>query len=120
MSKSAIRCILHKIPNRPLPFCVYVLFSQKDLFLYIGFTTHIENRLKNHNTGGTKSTSYRRPLALIFCAFYLFEKDARNREMYFKPTAGKKAIKYMLNGTLEKLGYAGKKIEMGFDSDDSE
>jgi putative endonuclease len=103
----------------PLPFCVYILFSQKDLFLYIGFTTNIQNRLTNHNAGGTKSTSPRRPLELIFCEFYVFEKDARNREMYFKTTSGKKAIKYMLNGTLEKMGYAGKKMEMGFELDDS-
>ena len=39
--------------------------------------------------------------------------------MYFKTTAGKKAIKYMLNGTLEKMGYAGKKIEMGDELDES-
>lgn len=104
----------------PLPFCVYVLFSHKDAFLYIGSTTNIENRLKNHHAGGTKSTSYRRPLELIFCEFYLFEKDARNREMYFKTTAGKKAIKYMLNGTLLRKGYAGKKIDMGFESDDTD
>jgi hypothetical protein len=47
-------------------------------------------------------------------------QDALNREMYFKTTDGKKAIKYMLNGTLDKMGYAGKKIEMGFESDESD
>jgi putative endonuclease len=53
----------------------------------------------------TKSTAPRRPLELIFCEFYLFEDDARKREMYFKTTAGKKAIKLMLGSTLLKLGY---------------
>jgi putative endonuclease len=43
----------------PLPFCVYVLFSEKDLFLYIGYTTNLEQRINNHNSGGTKSTSAR-------------------------------------------------------------
>ena len=33
------------------------------------------------------------PLELVFCEFYLFEADARKREMYFKTTAGKKAVK---------------------------
>ena len=103
-----------------LPFCVYFLFSRKDLFLQIGFTSNIENRIKNHNAGGTKSTSNRRPLDLIFCEFYLFEEDARKGELYFKTTAGKKAIKYMLSGTLEKMGYAGKSIELGFELDYSE
>lgn len=89
----------------PLPYCVYILFSRKDLLLYIGYTTNIEERVKNHNLGKTKSTAHRRPLELIFCEFYLFEADARRREMYFKTTAGKKAIKLMLGGTLLKFGY---------------
>jgi len=90
----------------PLPFCVYILFSHKDHFLYTGFTTNIEERVKNHNDGKTKSTAPRRPLELIFCEFYLFEADARKREMYFKKTAGKKAVKIMLRETLLKLGYS--------------
>lgn len=89
----------------PLPYCVYILFSHKDHHLYTGFTTNIEQRVKNHNDGQTKSTAPRRPLELIFCEFYLFEADARKREMYFKTTAGKKAIKLMLGGTLLKFGY---------------
>lgn len=58
----------------PLPFCVYILFSQKDLYLYIGFTTNIQNRLLSHNAGGTKSTSSRRPLELIFVSFIYLKK----------------------------------------------
>ncbi len=89
----------------PLPYCVYILFSHKDHLMYTGFTTNIEERIKNHNDGKTKSTAPRRPLELIFCEFYLFETDARKREMYFKTTAGKKAVKLMLGGTLMKFGY---------------
>ena len=59
----------------------------------------------NTDLGKTKSTAPRRPLELIFCEFYLFEADARRREMYFKTTAGKKAIKLMLGETLITLGY---------------
>ncbi|MEO5641808.1 MAG: GIY-YIG nuclease family protein [Bacteroidia bacterium] len=88
-----------------LPYCVYILFSQKDHLLYTGFTTNIDERVRNHNDGRTKSTAPRRPLDLIFCEFYLFEEDARKREMYFKTTAGKKAVKLMLGGTLLKFGY---------------
>ena len=71
-----------------LPFCVYILFSEKDNLLYTGFSTNLENRIKNHNDGGTKSTAYRRPLKLIFCEFYLYEEEARKREKYFKTTIG--------------------------------
>jgi putative endonuclease len=89
----------------PLPYCVYVLFSHRDLLLYTGFTTNVVERITNHNNGKTKSTASRRPLELIFCEFYLFETDARKREMYLKTAAGKKAIKLMLGNTLLKLGY---------------
>lgn len=88
-----------------LPYCVYVLLSEADRLLYIGFTGNIENRIRNHNSGGTKSTSFRRPLKLIFCEYYLFKEDALKRERYFKTTAGKKALKLMLGTTLDKLEY---------------
>lgn len=91
--------------NTHLPFCVYILFSEKDHLLYIGYSANLEKRIETHNAGGNKSTAYRRPLKLIFCEYYLFEVDARKREMYFKTTMGKKAIRLMLAGTLEKLGY---------------
>jgi len=107
--------LLFLIMQIPLPYCVYVLFSEKDLFLYIGYTTNLEQRIQNHNSGGTKSTAARRPLQLIFCEYYLFEFDARKRELYFKTTSGKKALKFMLNKTFDTLGYKGSKIEMGYD-----
>lgn len=103
--------------NMPLPFCVYILFSEKDHLLYIGFTSNLERRIEQHNAGFTKSTSCRRPLKLVFCEHYLFENDARKREMYFKSTAGKKAIKLMLNSTLEKLGYKRPKMEYLYDEE---
>ena len=91
----------------PLPFCVYILFSEKDNLLYIGFTSDLERRFAQHNSGHSKSTAFRRPLKLIFCEFYLFEEDARKRESYFKTSMGKKAIRLMLTSTLFKLNYRG-------------
>lgn len=107
--------------NVPLPYCVYILFSQKDHLLYIGYSANLVKRVETHNAGGNKSTAYRRPLKLIFCEFYLFEEDARKREMYFKTTMGKKAIKLMLACTLEKLGYKNQRsssVEILYYNDD--
>lgn len=87
-----------------LPYCTYVLLSKKDKQFYIGYTTHLENRIKNHNEGKTKSTAPRRPLMLIFAEFYLSKTDAMRREKYFKTTAGKKALKLMLIETRKDLG----------------
>ena len=108
----------------PLPYCVYVLFSQKDALLYIGFSSNLPKRLKKHSTGGVKSTASRLPLELVFCEFYIFKKDAMKRERYFKTGMGKKAIKLMLVSTLRSLGYKGglkdKELPVLFDERDGE
>ena len=103
-----------------LPYCVYILFSEKDRYLYTGYSANLAVRLETHNSGGSKSTAPRRPLKLIFCEYYLFQEDARRREMYFKTPMGKKAIKNMLRDTLGKLDYKGSMKELIIDSDTEE
>ena len=88
-----------------LPYCVYVLQSQRDLLLYHGFTTNLEQRIRNHNAGKTISTSKRMPLRLIFCEYYLSRKDAMRREKYFKTTQGKRMLRLMLRNTLKEIRY---------------
>lgn len=102
-----------------LQHCVYILFSKKDHLLYVGHSSNLKKRVVDHNEGKTKSTASRRPLELIFCEYYLFKEDAIKREKYFKTSMGKKAIKLMLNSTLEKLDYKnkGRKIEIIFEED---
>jgi putative endonuclease len=88
-----------------LPFCVYVLQSEKDLLLYHGFTANIEKRIKGHNAGRTISTSKRRPLKLVYCEFFLSKKDAMRREAYFKTSTGKRMLKLHLRDTLKQINY---------------
>ena len=92
-----------------LPYCVYVLLSEVDHLLYIGYTTNIEKRLLDHNKGGTKSTASRRPLKLIFCEQYISKLDAQRRDKYLKTTAGKKGLKLMLRETYNELHYVRRK-----------
>jgi putative endonuclease len=86
-----------------LKHCVYILYSLKDHKLYIGYTTNLERRLTEHFQGRSKSTAPRRPLRLIFCEYYLSEKDALRREKYFKTTAGKKTLRLMLRESLKEI-----------------
>lgn len=88
-----------------LPYCVYILFSQKDLFLYTGYTSNLDQRIEQHNEGKNKSTAYRRPLICIFAEYFLFKEDAIRREGYFKTSMGKKAIRLMLTSSLIRMGY---------------
>jgi len=77
-------------------YFVYVLQSEKDKKLYIGYTNNVEKRLKEHNNGKVQSTKPRIPLKLIFYEAYLNQKDALRREDYFKSTKGKRTLKIML------------------------
>ena len=106
--------------NTLLPYFVYILFSQKDHLLYIGYSSNLEKRVADHNSGNTKSTAHRRPLQLIFCEGYLYKEDAMKREAYFKTTAGKKAIRYMLSSTLLKLGYVPLLHNLSFEFENNE
>ena len=88
-----------------LPYCVYVLQSEKDLLLYHGYTTNLKNRLIDHNRGKTKSTSKRRQLHLIYCEFFINKSDAKRREKYFKTSQGKRMLKLLLRKTLLDIKY---------------
>ncbi len=63
---------------------VYILKSLKDKRLYIGYTSDLKLRYKEHCDGKVKSTKDRRPLELIYYEAYKSKRDAQNREIYLK------------------------------------
>lgn len=65
-------------------FYVYVLQSDKDKKLYIGFTNDLKKRLREHVQGKSLSTQSRRPLRLVYYESYASSEDARNRESRLK------------------------------------
>jgi putative endonuclease len=67
---------------------IYVLRSLKDGRLYTGYTTNLENRLRDHETGHTKSLRHRRPLKLVYYEEYRTKKEATDRERFFKTPEG--------------------------------
>ena len=84
-------------------YYVYILYSQKDKKLYKGFTSDLNRRLKEHNFGKNTSTSYRRPLKLVYYEAYLIKKDAEFREKYLKTSMGKRVVKKQLRYLLDFL-----------------
>lgn len=77
-------------------FYVYVLKSLHHDFIYIGFTTDLKERFKEHNSGKSKSTKPYLPYDLIHYEAYKSEKDAKRREAYLKTNRGKTTLKTML------------------------
>ncbi len=77
-------------------YYVYILQSSKNNSLYIGYTSDLRKRFKEHNEGKSLATKPFRPYKLIFYEAFLNEIDAKNREEYLKSGYGRKTIKKML------------------------
>jgi len=84
-------------------YYVYVLRSQVDGKMYIGYTVNLRNRLQEHQNGEVLSTKPRRPFELIFYEGYKCEEDAKRRERYLKTSRGKSPLRMMLRDSLNEL-----------------
>ncbi len=86
-------------------YYVYVLLSEKDKRLYIGYTNDVKNRLNKHNNGFVRATKNRRPLKLIYCEVYVDLSDAKRREEFLKGGKGHSELKIQLQNTFKKVKY---------------
>ena len=77
-------------------YYVYLLQSLKNKSFYIGYTSDLKKRLKEHNSGESQATKTFRPYKLIFYEAFLNRVDAKNREEYLKGGYGRKTIKVLL------------------------
>ena len=83
-------------------FYVYILHSESDRGLYIGFSTDLRRRIKEHNEGRAFATSFRGPWRLIYYEAYLDEEDAQGRERYLKSGSGRRFLMKQLSHYLAK------------------
>jgi len=77
-------------------YYVYVLQSLKDKSLYIGYTSDLKKRFKEHNEGKSLATKPFKPYKLIFYEAFLNRIDAKDREVYLKSGYGRRSIKKLL------------------------
>jgi len=81
-------------------FYVYVIQSQKDKSLYIGYTVNLRKRVERHNNGLSLATRPKRPYMLLFYEGFVNKMDAKHREEYLKSGFGLRSLKKMLKHTL--------------------
>ncbi len=98
---------MHRLVRHPKPkqmdfSYVYILKSKTKNFLYVGFTTNLKRRFKEHNKKQELSTKYYAPFDLLFYEAYQNIKDAKRREKYLKTTKGKTTLRSMLKEALKK------------------
>ncbi len=83
-------------------FYVYILQSEKDGSLYIGFSSDLRKRVIKHNKKQVTSTKDKAPWKLIYYEAYLERRDATGRETFLKSGAGWRFIKKQLKHHFEK------------------
>ena len=74
-------------------YYTYILKSEIDNKLYIGWTTNLNTRLIKHNRGLVKATVSRKPLKLVYYEACLSKEKAVAREKYFKTGYGRNFLK---------------------------
>lgn len=65
-------------------YFVYLLQSEKDNSIYLGYTENLKRRLKEHNSGGSNFTKTKKPWTLIYCECFRIKQDAITREKKLK------------------------------------
>ena len=81
-------------------YYTYILYSLKDGGYYIGFTSNLKLRLKEHAKRSVKSTKFRTPFKLIHYEYFIDENDAKAREEFLKSGFGREQIRKMLKRTI--------------------
>ncbi len=76
-------------------FFVYILKSEKDKSLYIGYTSDLRKRFKEHNSGLVRSTKSKKPWQIVYYEAYASRQDAIKREENLKLRA--KALRQLKN-----------------------
>ena len=83
-------------------FYIYILQSQKNKELYIGYTADLKKRIKEHNQGLNFSTKRYMPWDIIYYEACLEESDAKRREKYLKTTQGWRLIRRRIKDYIYK------------------
>lgn len=82
---------------------VYVIQSQKNQRYYIGSSTDVPARLKQHNHGQVQSTRYNRPYALVFYQEFENVKIAQQIERRLKNLKRKDYIEKIIRDEIIKM-----------------
>jgi len=80
-------------------YCVYILKGEKHL--YIGQTSNLDRRIKEHINGKVWTTKRVGTIGLVYYEAFKAKEDAIRRERYFKSTKDKRVLKLMLIESLK-------------------
>jgi len=78
-------------------YYVYILFSEKLNKRYIGSTDDLRDRIRRHNSKGSKFTSVGIPWRLIYYEGFLNKENALREERFLKTGKGRERLKFLFN-----------------------
>ena len=70
----------------------YVIQSIKDCGVYVGMTSDVERRMREHNAGYNRSTRSRAPFVLFYVERCDSRPEARKREKFLKSGVGREFL----------------------------
>ena len=76
-------------------YYVYILLNETGTRTYTGVAEDVNERLAEHNAGRVKSSSPYRPYRIIHSEPFGTLKEARQKERFYKSTAGRQRLKEM-------------------------
>ena len=79
---------------------MYILKSQVNGDIYVGFSDDLRSRVKEHNSGKSSYTKGYRPWTLIYYEAYRMRKDATKREVELKGHKAKEVLKEHIKESL--------------------
>ncbi len=83
-------------------YSVYLLENQSDKSWYIGFTSDLKRRVKEHNSkqGGRTTRIKKGKWKLVYAEAYTNKEDAIGREKFLKSGSGYRYLKKQLRNYL--------------------
>ncbi|HBT81235.1 TPA: endonuclease [Candidatus Giovannonibacteria bacterium] len=79
-------------------YYIYILESAVSKEYYVGTTSNLERRIRQHNSGRVRSTRPMRPWHLKYQESYPNISSARTREMQIKSWKKRSAIEKLIRG----------------------
>jgi putative endonuclease len=76
-----------------MSYYAYILYSESYNRYYKGHCENLDERIKQHNAGKTRSIKAFRPWKLVYYETFPTREEAINREKYFKSSAGRKYLR---------------------------
>lgn len=85
-------------------YYVYILFSNKLNKKYIGLTSDLKRRFKEHNIGKSSFTNRGKPWKLVYYEAFISKIDAEEEEEFLKSGKGRERLKFLLKDTINNTG----------------